>query len=379
MRSSPSHNVNALPLRQLFRQSINHKPAMSSSHSPSTHSTAIEEDYGHERVVLRTIDEAFFRVEKQVLAINSVIFRSLFRSNNEPKALNSTRTLEESHSNNENTLKISEEKAADGLPFIRVATHGRTLDALLQLVYGITGNGSPERNVKDVDNVKDTLLLAHTYGFVSVVDKLCDQLLSDLAIPFEENRDINNGPQINIFALRVYALACRLQRTSLAEAAAYQTLRGRVVPAPGHGESMEFPELQELPALDYCRLQDYHAKSGEIVAKVFELEEDGEDCGLPAPYAELTRCFECSEGPAGVAGKAAWWRNYVSRAARAVREVPRTQLIFSSDFLKEAYEAAEKCTGDCRTQIDARWLALSLVLKERIETALAKVFSLSPP
>lgn len=343
---------------------------MSSSRSQLV---TIEDDFGDERVVLCTTDEAFFRLMKRDLAGGSNIFKTLFQTE-EAQPLNATVSLEKkvATADSGSILSLLKEKAADGLPIIRVSVDGRTLDVLLQLLYGIVANGSPERKIRDIDGVKGVLLFAHKYGFTSIADLFCEQLLSDLPsfFPYDSETDA----EADIYALRVYALACRLRRVALAEAAAHQTLRGRVTPVAGHSEAATFPELQELPALDYHRLQDYHARSGEAVARVFELEEEGEDCGMPAEYSELTRCADCSFNSGNGKGKAAWWQNYVSRAAKVVREVPRSQRIFSSEFLKEAYNVAEDCKGDCCTQIDARWLALSLILKERIESALGKVF-----
>ncbi|THH02986.1 hypothetical protein EW145_g6628 [Phellinidium pouzarii] len=347
--------ANVFSLRPLSRSP---ERILSSSRPGPSFDVAASPSGSVDTIILKSADDANFRVSKHVLGQVSSIFRRLF-SDGTPQSLHSPEPRRES--SRTGVVCFSKEVSTDGLFIVQLTEDGKTLDALLHLLYhGISlppENRSQSR--RSIDDIKPVLLSALKYDMSSIADDLLASIQSDLSLPMADETDT--------FALRLYALACDLRRPKLAQLAAYASLRGQISEA-------YFPELETLPSIHYFHLLKYHHQASVAICNFFHPTDGSRGISLPAPYADLIRCSSCSRTfGRNMTAMAAWWECYVSRAADVVREAPRSQLIFSSEFMADMFEEAERCKGDCRVHVHARWLALSLILKDMIERTLSKI------
>ncbi|KAH8110729.1 hypothetical protein DFH11DRAFT_1618282 [Phellopilus nigrolimitatus] len=310
-------------------------------------------------VILKSSDGLKFRVPKEALGQASTVFRRLFAS--QPRRSEDTTSTEYCRaSSSTSVVCFSDELSKDGFPFIHVSEDSKSLYALLRFLYHGTSktpnvNSHGDRgNMQTVDDIKPVLTAAQKYDMPLAMDGLCACLLSLLTKSAIPDPDF-------ITLLRVYALACRYGRRDLAIAAARASLLRRVSGA-------YFPELEELPAVHYFRLLDYHQRAASAISALFKVDGSG----LPATYAKLLSCTDCSPDIAA-GGTAGWWTDFAARAGEEVRNRPCSQKIFDSKFLEDMYQRAERCTDDCRATVRAKWLTLSLVIKEQVDRVLSKV------
>ncbi|KAL5513395.1 hypothetical protein ACEPAH_3794 [Sanghuangporus vaninii] len=320
-------------------------------------------------VVLVSADGANFRVSRSVLAYASPVFQQLFST------LKAAQTLE-AHSpassfssrssvvSEADTLCLSNETLADGTPAIRMPESGKTLDALLRYLYPFPPSPSelfteqPYRLF--LDEIKPVLLAAHKYTIRPILDEICGRLLSDLALP--------PGGEQDAFALRVYALACLVKRRSLAEAAAYEALRVRI-------NDISFPELEEILAIHYFRLLNYHRRCTAAVLDLLASKEveglDGDSIGEKT-QGIFSSCQQCQTKKLRTTGSKAFWKKFRTAAEDDVRESPRSQRIFTSGFISEVIQSTIKCEN-CREEMLTKWKVVSVSLKDEIERCVHRV------
>ncbi|KAL5536693.1 hypothetical protein ACEPAF_516 [Sanghuangporus sanghuang] len=320
-------------------------------------------------VVLVSADGANLRVSRSVLAYASPVFQQLFSTfkmaqgieAHSPTSSSSSRSSVVSEAD---TLCLSNETLADGTPVIRMPESGKTLDALLRYLYPFPPSPSelfteqPYRLF--LDEIKPVLLAAQKYTIRPILDEICGRLLSDLALPPSGGEDA--------FSLRVYALACFVKRRSLAEAAAYEALRIRI-------NGIFFPELEEIPAIHYFRLLDYHRRCTEAVLDFLaskEVEGIDEDSMAEKTQGFFSSCQQCQTKKLRTSESKTFWKKFRIAAEDDVRESPRSQRIFTFEFISEVLQSTISCEN-CKEEMLMGWKVVSVSLKDEVERCVHRV------
>ncbi|KAL5492639.1 hypothetical protein ACEPAI_4086 [Sanghuangporus weigelae] len=322
-------------------------------------------------VVLVSADGANFRVSRSVLAYASPVFQHLFSTLKTTQTLDAHSPASSSSSSSSvvseaDTLRMSNETLADGTPVIRMPESGKTLDALLRYLYPFPP--SPSELITEqpcrlfLDEIKPVLLAAHKYSIHPILDEICGRLLSGLALPPSGEEDT--------FALRVYALACSVKKRSLAEAAAYEALRLRI-------NGLFFPELEELPAVHYFWLLDYHRRCTVAVLdllaskKVDKFDENDMEEKIQDVFDS---CQECQAEKRRTCGSKSFWKEFLIAAEDEVRgrKLPRSQRIFTSEFISEALQSTIGCEN-CRKEMLTSWKMVSVSLNDEIKRCIHRV------
>ncbi|KAL5531242.1 hypothetical protein ACEPAG_4119 [Sanghuangporus baumii] len=313
-------------------------------------------------VVLVSADGANFRVSRSVLADASPVFQQLLSTVKTTQTLEAHSPASSSSSMSSvisevDALCMSNETLADGTPVIRMPESGKTLDALLRYLYPFPPSLSElfiEQSYRLLlDEIKPVLLAAHKYSILPVLDEICGRLLSDLALPPSGEEDA--------FALRVYALACLVKKWSLAEAAEYESLRLQI-------NGVFFPELEELPAIHYFRLLDYHRRCTVAVLdllankKVEELDRDDMEEKIQDFF---DFCQQCHAEKRRTDGPKSFWKEFLISVKDEVRELPRSQRVFTSEFISEVLQSTIGCER-CRKEMLTNWKVVSVSLKDEI-------------
>lgn len=301
--------------------------------------------FSTERVILKSSDGIEFKVYKNILALASPFFKTMF-SETGPEDGETTKTITTN---------------SEGVQVIELTELGSILDYLLRLVYpippprfpGLSESGEVEDAEELMKALDPVLSAALKYDIQLVSEKLCAQLLDAAEAKRPDGRVIHET-----LAVRVYAVACQYGLKDVARRAAHASLKGRVF-------GVFFDNFYKISAAQYFALVNFH---GQIVKRLKDVVDI--DGGVAYRHMKCTRCGRTALYTKDVA---IWWLNWCERANPILRESPLSDEVFSEGFLTDVYTKAKQCNSAQCEQIVSKWVAISTRIRERILEEIERV------
>jgi len=240
---------------------------------------------GDADVVLRSVDNADFRVYKCILAEASPFFKDLF------------------------TLPQPPSKGGEtDVPVIDVSEDAEVLNALLQLVYPGT-----DPKLDSLDSISKTLAVAMKYEAIRPIETL--------------RRLLVTPSYLEVAPLRIFAIACRFDLDEEARIASHYTLRTNIL------DSELSEDLKYITAFSYHRLLNLHRRRAQAAQGALQLEDE-------------VKCMQCSASHYGALSPPRWWTDFERRARAELSVRPTSEVIFSMEFLgKSANTGCQRCPG----------------------------------
>ncbi|KAJ6619904.1 hypothetical protein B0H10DRAFT_2023991 [Mycena sp. CBHHK59/15] len=260
-------------------------------------------------IVRSSTSHVDFRVNKTFLAVASPVFKDM---------LSLPQADSEAH--------LSDIHIKEGLHIVPFEEEAETLAALLKLCYPGWMLLDCKPLFPTVERVLALLTAARKYAMDGIERQLGTQLV--------DTRFLESQP------LRIFALAMKHELHAEARVCAKQTLK---VPLLGRDY---IPELEQITAGAYHRLQDYHIKCGLVAHDVAN------------NVKWITRdnwvWFECSSCrwnvPVVISGErrkfvARWWAEYMVEAGNGLKECPSgTTIAIDSKAADIALAKASGCS-----------------------------------
>ncbi|TFY76285.1 hypothetical protein EWM64_g7729 [Hericium alpestre] len=282
-------------------------------------------------VVLRSSDNADFRVYKVILAKSSPFFSDLFSI---PQPEEEKASPDPAHT-----------ESTPQLPVIDVSEHSRILAMLLSMCYPL----ADEPTFSSLQELCSVLAAAKKYDM--------DRAYKTASRAFAQSSFLANRPA------RAYASVCRLELEPEARNAARACLR-QAISLESLGEDIAF---MDGPALH--KLWRYHRMCGEeasSVAKNFTwiTRRNGEAWAWapPSGCCVATAIVVANNETWQARG---WWTSYMARAAVALKDRPWGEVVKARELLLPSFQMLT--CGRCSPLLVESLLAFSQVFAEEVE------------
>ncbi|OCH93744.1 hypothetical protein OBBRIDRAFT_885268 [Obba rivulosa] len=303
--------------------------------------------------VIRTSDNADFRVHKAFLTTASPVFKDMF------------------------ALPMAKEKDVsqeyrDGAPVVELVDDARTIQNMLCIIYPFQ-----RPDLATLEDVYAVLRIGEKYGMDHVLASTIPSLM----------RYAETEP------LRIFGIAYRFGFTQEARIVAQQTIRYPMLPLP----SQMPKEIVDLPIAIFYNLLQYHRKCREAVDAVFT------DLGwtlTDIPNFSASRIdnriitssswiwfsdvshSHCAMSPRtfsfvleGVEGRAcprAWWTDYIAQAKAASQVYGWRAALTSPEVLEPAFRQASRCPT-CGKEVYKHLTAFASHLADKIDFVIAEI------
>ncbi|KAJ7654496.1 hypothetical protein DFH06DRAFT_515957 [Mycena polygramma] len=278
-------------------------------------------------------DKVDFRVHKAFLAAASPVFRDTF-------------SLPQSEVKTASGFSAGDMK--DGLHVVTLEEDQETLGTLLRMCYPKWMLLDCKPLLSTIEGVLAVLSAAIKYAMDGVEREVRTALV--------DPRFVEANP------LRVFALAVKHGLDNEAKICARSTLR---LPVLGMNYT---PELEQITAGIYHRLQEYHVRCGIAAQRI------GQDARWIS--SETYVWFECSSCRGNmmvvIAGErrkwvAKWWAEFMAEVSNILRERPSgTAVGIESEVVHTAMEKASACTT-CRSRVFREMRQLCTLLVAEVD------------
>ncbi|KAI0760859.1 hypothetical protein BC629DRAFT_1051252 [Irpex lacteus] len=252
-------------------------------------------------IILRSLDNIYFRLYKGVLANASPVFEDLFTDAQPPSVAG---------------LEVGDEEI-DGVPIISLEENSQVLESLLRL-YHEPFTPQPIDSDTSVTNICDTLLVARKY-FMAYATTKTEELFGEVC---------KRGDSV----LTAYAVACRKKMSKEIHTAAKASLL--------HATDFEQnPAFDEISGSDTLRLLRYRQKCSAAVSTTV-MRRRGKRWQLPwCTEGLLDYYFLKSTGH-----NAHFSQNYLDRVSSVLSERPHPRTIYDVEHHEELCSDVYRCS-----------------------------------